>query len=333
MKLLYLSAHSILEFDEVKLFTEMGIDVFSMGAYANPNAPVDIKRPGFTANPHEHLNAVAIQCSKDNIHPELIEWADVIMVMHVPDWITKNWEQIKKKKVVWRSIGQSIPDIESQLALPHSQGLKLVRYSPAESNIPGFIGQDTIIRFYKDPEEFKDCNGTISKVITVSQSMKKRSYWCHFKDFDTITVGFNRVVFGPNNEDIDYSGGLLSFEDLKKAYQDNRVYFYTGTYPASYTLNFIEAMMTGIPVVAIGPKRANIELWKGMNTYEVHQIIKHGENGFCSDDFDELRGNVDYLLSNPDKGKEIGERGRQTAIELFGKETVKKQWEDFFKTL
>jgi len=31
--------------------------------------------------------------------------------------------------------------------------------------------------------------------------------------------------------------------------------------------------------------------------------------------------------------KQIGEAGRQTAIELFGKEKIKKQWDKFFKEI
>jgi len=45
VKLLYLSCHSVLEYAEVKLFKEIGIDEFSHGVYANPHTPTDIKRP------------------------------------------------------------------------------------------------------------------------------------------------------------------------------------------------------------------------------------------------------------------------------------------------
>jgi len=219
------------------------------------------------------------------------------------------------------------------LYLPQTEGLKLVRYSPEEKNIPGYIGSDAMIRFYKDPDEFCGWNGSNEKIITVCQSMKKRQKYCGYGLFESVTKGLPKVVFGPNNEDIEENGGLLSFDDLKEAYRNHRVYFYTGTYPASYTLNFIEAMMTGIPIVAIGPKLADVGVWKGMKTYEVHKIIKHGKNGFCSDDPDELRGNVEYLLAHPDKAKEIGEAGRQTAIKLFGKEKIKEEWREFLEGL
>jgi hypothetical protein len=36
-------------------------------------------------------------------------------------------------------------------------------------------------------------------------------------------------------------------------------------------------------------------------------------------------------LDNPQEAKIIGERGRQTAFELFGKDKIKKQWKDFLE--
>ena len=38
MKLLYLSCHSTLEYDELSLFVELGINVFTLGAYTEPNS-------------------------------------------------------------------------------------------------------------------------------------------------------------------------------------------------------------------------------------------------------------------------------------------------------
>ncbi len=332
MNILYLSCHSILEHDEVKLFTELGHKVFSLGSYQNPLAPQDQKRPPIEGFYNDHLQSVAIQCSKENLHQELIDWADVVMVMHRHDWIILNWTKMKHKKVVWRTIGQSIPDLEALLALPRSEGMKIVRYSPEERNIPGYLGEDAVIRFYKNQNEYSCWNGSIPAVMTVAQSMKKRDKFCNFNAFEQTTRGLPRILFGPDNEDTGIAGGLLSYEDLKAAYRNHRVYFYTGTYPASYTLNFIEAMMTGIPVIAIGPKLADIGLYP-MQTYEVHKIIKHKENGFCSDDLDELKGNLDYMLQHLEKAREIGEAGRKTACELFGWDVIAKQWKKFFESL
>jgi hypothetical protein len=328
MNILYLSCHAILEHDEVKLLTELNHNVFALGSYINPKKPHDNKRPGFKGFYDDHLQAVAIQYSKENLHQELIDWADVIIVMHRPDWILNNWSRMKHKKVIWRTIGQSQPQIEGDLALVRGDGLKIVRYSPLERTIEGFAGEDAVIRFYKNSKEFKGYTGEKNRVITVAQSMKRRNDFCGFNIFEQVTNGMERRLYGPDNEDSGIEGGLLSYADLKKAYRENRVYFYTGTYPASYTLNFMEALMTGIPIVAIGKELANLNYFK-MDAYEVDKIIENGVNGFVSNNITELREYVQMLLNDHELAKRIGQAGRETAIKLFDKELIKNQWRDF----
>jgi hypothetical protein len=337
MRILYLSCHSILEYDEVKLFTEMGHEVFSLGSYVNPLTPHDPKRPAVDAKPNEYLLNVDLQSSKENLHDRLIEWTDVVMIMHRSDWVLSNWERIKHKRVILRTIGQNQPQTELELSIPRSQGLQIVRYSPEEDKIAGYVGGDAIIRFYKDPDEFTGYNGHIPAVLSVGQSMKERNMFCGYDIFMRASEGLHRNLYGTQSKNPDLSPmddplwrGQLSFEDLKKAYQNHRVYFYTGTYPASYTLNFMEAMMTGIPIVAIGRDLANLKIFD-MDSYEVDKIIENGVNGFVSNDIEVLRSNLNYLIENPGKAKEIGQRGRERAIELFGKENIRKQWEDFLK--
>lgn len=307
----------------------MGHQVFSVnGSYSNPAKPVDEKRPGFEGYYNDHLQAVAIQCSKENLHEELIEWADIIYVMHRVDWVINNWEKMKHKRVIWRSIGQSEPGIEAQLVAPRSQGLQIVRYSPMEKEIPNFAGEDRVIRFAKDKNEFNNYNGGHRSVITVAQSMKNRGNFCGFDIFDKATKDFPRIIYGPDNENSGMSGGLLTYDELKKVYQDNRVYFYTGTYPASYTLNFIEAMMTGIPIVAIGSTLADIGVFP-MKTYEIDKIIQNGVNGFISDNINELHDYIQKLMDSREFAMEIGFKGRETAIELFDKVKIRNEWESF----
>jgi hypothetical protein len=49
-----------------------------------------------------------------------------------------------------------------------------------------------------------------------------------------------------------------------------RAYLYTGTQPASYTLGLIEAMMTGVPVVSIGPDHMT---WQ-RDLFEGHELAR-----------------------------------------------------------
>lgn len=332
MRILYLSCHEVLERDELALFSELGHEVFSPGgAFQNPKSD-GLKRPPVDAEYHEHLAQVAIQCSKEHLHKELIDWADVIMIMHRPDWVLSNWDATKHKRVVWRTIGQSVSDQESSLALPRAMGLKIVRYSPREETIKNFAGSDAVIRFYKDENEFGGHTGKVPSVMTVAQCMKSRGKFCGFDIFELATRDLARFLYGPGNEDSGIPGGYLSYEELKQAYRDNRVYFYTGTYPASYTLGFIEAMMSGIPIVAIGYPLADLGIFQ-MDAYEVPQILTNGRTGYIADTILAASAYVKYLIDERIEARRMGEAARQKAIELFGKQTALRSWKAFFDGL
>ena len=330
LHVLYLSCHSIAEFEEVGLLTELGHEVVSQGTYRNPFQPGDKSRPPLKeAFYDEELANLAAQLTYWGapIPEELVEWCDVIFIHGIEAWLAPNWDRIKHKHVVFRSIGQSVERTEKVLARFRRQGLKIVRYSPFERAIPGYVGGDVEIRFYKDPEEYKDWNGKVKQVITVAQAMKKRDDALKFHLFQKSTRGFPRKLYGHGNDDVgELWGGSLSYEELKKAYRDNRVFFYTCTFPAPYTMGFMEAWMTGIPVVAIGSSLAGFDL-------EVPFLIDNGVNGFTSNNLVELRKYISMLLEDHDLAKKISAEGRNKAIELFDKDKIGKQWRTFFESL
>jgi len=334
MKLLYLSCHCVLEYDELKLFKELGIDVFSHGVYNNPNTPSDIKRPPIKGEFDHHLVYLSYRYGKEKLPREFIEPFDVIMVQHIPEWILNNWEVMKDKKVIWRSIGQSTIDIERLISQARVEGLKIVRYSPRERTIPGYVGEDAMIRFYKDPAEFGPYTGEKKQVFTIGQSFKQRTDFCNYDAYDKVTKGLPRKVAGSENEPLgDEWIGCVDYKTLREELRKSRVFFYTGTYPASYTLSFMEAWMTGIPIVAIGPQLGNSPFEIGQMTYEIPDLIENGVDGFFSDDLTALKKHLNTLIHDLELCKRIGKAGRLKAIEIFGKETIKKQWKEFFDGL
>ena len=346
MNILYWGDHSILEHDEVRLFTEMGHKVFSLGGvYQNENLGDNLRGPipnfeiqKITDNPQ----------TKDNVGPDLLKWMDISIITHnhpskehPQPWIANNWKLLKatKKPIVFRSIGQSNVVVEEALTPFKLDGLKIVRYSPKEKNIPSFCGEDAMIRFYLDPEEYKGYTGNISRIVNVSQGMfgsdtqVSRGDWMAKNVFDEVVKDLDWKIFGPGNDFAgEHNGGALSHEDLKTMLRLNRVFLYCGTRPAPYTLGFMEALATGIPVVSIGPKNGNT-MFK-QDTFEAHEIIgPNGEAGFWSDNPEELRNFCKMLLDNHDLAKQIGQKGREKAIEYFGKDKIKKEWQEFFSKI
>lgn len=318
----------------------MGHDVFSIGAYTNggkghyllPRPSI----PGMTEYPE--LEKLVLENSRNNLPQELFDQFDLIIWMHQPESLNENWGKMKHKKVVYRSIGQNTMHVENTIRHMRYEGLKIVRMSQMEQHIPGYVGEDACIRFYKDPEEFSNWNGDTKRAINMTQTLKGRSVFCHYNQIMKVIEGFPALVYGSGNEDLGaLCGGELPFDLMKGTLRDSRVFVYGGTWPSPYTLAFEEAMMTGIPMVCIGKSLAEDLPEVAHNDrypyYEIETIIDHGRNGFFSDDINELRDCVHKLLEDHELAKRISEQGRKTAVRLFGKEKIRKDWENFFTTI
>ena len=337
MKILYFSWHEILERDELQLFEELGFDYLSLGAFYNPSEQQGkYLRPPLMAKHSLFEQYKGDWTNKESLTKEAIKNFDVLIFMHNPKKeqpeITKNWQNIRHKKSIYRSIGQSSRLTEKALAPFKKDGLLIVRYSPKEKTIPSYCGEDAMIRFYKDENEFCNWNGKVKRVISVGQNVKGRASACNFETLLKATEPFERRLYGPNNENTGLIGGKIDYDLLKSELRDNRVYFYTGTQPASYTLGFIEAMISGIPIVALGPKHCNRD-YPEQQTYEVHEIIKNGENGFWSDDIPTLQKYIQQLMDDDELAQRISKVGRETAIKYFGKSKIKEEWRVFLESL
>lgn len=328
MRILYVSVHEVLEYDEVKLFTELGYECFSHGPYCRPHLGSLLRPPIPEMTYDPHFANLVDHSPKDDLHPDLIKDKDIIIIMHTPSIVINNWEKIKHKRVIWRSIGQSVASVEKVLQPYCDQGLEIVRYSPRERMIPGYIGEDAVIRFYKDPEEYQGWVGNKNQIMTLNQLMKRRAIDCNYYFFHEICKEFSVKLFGRGNEGLPESAGELNYEQLKQELRENRIFFYTGTQVTSYTLGFIESFMTGIPIVSIGEKLGNHQFHK-QQTFEIQDIIENGKEGFVSDDILELKKYLYELLNNYDLAKKISENARKKAIQLFGKETIKNQWKQY----
>jgi glycosyltransferase involved in cell wall biosynthesis len=90
--------------------------------------------------------------------------------------------------------------------------------------------------------------------------------------------------------------------------------------PIRYTsmgLAVIEAMMVGLPVVALA-------------TTEMVTVIKDGVNGFIGTDVAALVSRMRFLLQNPEEARRLGAQARKTALERFGIERFVADWNDAF---
>lgn len=327
MNLLLLTAHSIAEFDDVRMFTDLGYDVFSIGAYADPSDPGDDKRPALPNAPrHPELAALCLDQmkAKEQLPDEVLDWADVVIVHHyVRQWVAAQWPRIRHKRVVWRTCGQSDLDVERVMGPLTRDGLAIVRYSPAEERYfqgRSWAGQDAVIRFGKYPGDYGPWNGWERSVGNVTQDMFNRGDWCGLTFWLEATQSLEVRPAGPGSQQLRGGIGALTYEQLLSYLATQRAYLYTGTLPASYTLGLMEAMLSGTPVVSISG-----EAWAG--PAELFEAAELTGIGASTPQYagDMLR----TLLFDGARAAAMGQAQRAKAIDLFGIETIGAQWRAF----
>lgn len=339
MNILLLASHAVAEYDDLRMFTDLGFDCFAPGGYEVPSRSGEGIRPALPDAPHhpelvERLNQTraargepgpAIDWGKAALHDDIIDWADVIICHHFPEqWITGQWQRIKHKRVIWRTCGQSDPRLEWVMAPYRARGMQIVRYSPKERSLGNFAGEDALIRFGKYPDDYGPWIGDNPVIGNVTQHMKQRGDACGYSFWAAATEGLPVRPAGPGSEEI---GGLgsLDYPTMLEYLRHIRAYLYTGTRPASYTLGLIEAMLSGVPVVSIGPEAWG-EGWGGKDLFEGHQIalaVPHDPVG--------TNAVLQRWLDDRVDATRASQIQRRQAIDLFGVENVGPQWIEFLR--
>ena len=335
--ILYCSRHSVLEYDECLLLKEINMNVFCIADVGSGRRPKisQVTDGKSSIIPQNLVDEAHVKTSGD-LNPELLEYFDTVIFMCATSfgWIVPQWEKLKSKLVICRMIGQHMPQFRDLTHVCLNEGLQVVTYSDREAELNGLSNSDKFVHmipFYKDPSEFSEWTGRRKLALTCNAWVDRPNNVCHPDFYLNASYNLPRLLSGPDNAffwlkdpRLREVGGdftcLLPYSLLKEFYRDSRCYLYLGTEPACYTLNFMEAFMTGIPVLAY-------------ETGIMSQIIENGRNGFCAKDPDEAHIYLDTLLSDIDFAREIGMRGRETAIEMFAKEKIKQKWIEFFEEM
>jgi len=371
VNILLLASHAVAEYDDLRMFTDLGFDCFAPGGYEVPGSEGEGIRPPLPGAPHHpdlvaRLHEVraergepgpAIDWGKAALHDDIIDWADVIIVHHFPEqWIAGQWDRIKHKRVIWRTCGQSNPQLERFMSgfaagYVSSERLQVVRYSPAERRhfepMGVFAGEDALIRFGKYPDDYGPWTGEWPGVINITQHMAQRGDACGYGFWQEATRGLARptdaddgppppfaLPLGPGSDAIG-GPGSRTYPEMLDWLRRARVYLYTGTRPASYTLGLIEAMLSGIPVISIGA-RAWGDPWGGADLFDA-AAAQHGIELTRSvlaidqtfDDPVRARQAICDLLDYPDKAATISKAIRARAVAMFGIDTIGAQWREF----
>lgn len=336
-RVLLILSHSIEEHDQLKLLSGLGYDVFSLGGYIDPAHPHDDKRPPLPEVKHwPHLQtAVDTQGVEDNIGAaaahipdEILEWLGsdgVIICHHYLERIFGQWGRLKEwgGRVVWRTVGQSVEDNERRALAYVKDGMQVVRYSPMERHIPGYAGEDAVIRFYKDPEVWDGWRGEAEHITNVTQQLLQRHPWTNAEFWWEATKNLPTRPVGPGSEALPGGTGTLPWDEMREALRSARAYLYCGTQPASYTLGLLEALMVGVPVVSIGPEWMRIFPY-GSKLFEGHYLASGSAN-----DPGSAERYLKEFLDDEDYARETSDEQRAETIAEFGIEKVSADWKAF----
>lgn len=345
-KVLYVSAgHSVLEYDDLKIINELGYDWFSTGVYQNPRMPIGGSlRPKFNLPPkpqlvaqfhaiHPHNSKYRLEYEPLFLNKKFVDQFDVVVLsspVPYPFYLRDNWEALKHKPILIRMFAQCMPQMEELLRqYKSSSNMKIIRMSSKEKLVPLYAGEDFIIRHYADENIFHNWNGNDKHVLTFNNHLKHREEVSNLPIYRRIIKNVPYKLYGKYNEGVEYCSGVLDDQEQLSAYQNSRCYFALGTKPAPVTYNFVEALMTGCPVVTWGPKLG------GSNPpmYEVPDLIENEKEGFWSDSEKEISKYLNMLLNDSSLATSISKAGREKALKYFSKTAATIVWKEAFDSL
>jgi hypothetical protein len=115
------------------------------------------------------------------------------------------------------------------------------------------------------------------------------------------------------------AGGIGEIaNDLLPAFMAGYRFFFNPIRYTSLGLSVIEAMMVGLPIVALA-------------TTEMVTVIDNGVNGFLDSNLDNLVGHMQRLLDYPTEARALGEAARRIACERFAIDRFRDDWDAAFR--
>ena len=317
MKIWINSCHAALEYDQAKLFSELGLSVsglFDVGSKQRPKVKgvTDVDAP---AEIHEANKTRDIQLSQ-------IGDPDVIIVHQTSDFVERTLayaKQAEHTQVVQIIFGQG-NSVQHQMLAQVARdyhNVWIVPYALKEFNMYSMLGAPAdrlrMIRFGKPHSDFQPraWKGTEPCCFVPCNSVHKRGDGCNWNALQLLMgSGINLVVGGKDTEEI---GGLgeLTFDQYRDWLQRAQCYLHLGTIPAPYTLTLVEAACSGTPIV-------------GMNNG--HGLATEGLGIQISKDVCEVLGFIRRILQDPDVRQHAHEHSCYLADTAFSGSIVRQQW-------
>ena len=317
--------HSELLYDMILLFKSIGLDVFVIGGEPDHKRPtIDDKSificreeyefieqriieyqhrygynlpnylTGYKNQPSLNSFLLATGC-KDAIET-ISEQVDIFYGFN-PKYISTFY---KSKPIYWQLIGGENITWWNSIKEVLSENGQVVCYS--ENQASQFNDRLKTIHFYKDPDEWYGYHGYHQKVMYVANALHDRKLACHEETFLNTRIDHKWCLAGSHN--VYHEPSIeLDYDEYQGCMQYSRIFYNLGTEPAPYTLAFIEAAMTGMPILTSAYTHES-----PYPQYQVPELL----DGNCI-----ITDNKDFiklLLDDKKRCKIIGDKNRDIAI-------------------
>jgi len=251
-----------------------------------------------------------------NIHwvGSVAQAATDVMILHVDQWTfqepAKRYLFLSQKqaypgpKIVINHGCNLVDGCSSETMRCMVEDCQVVCNSSTALQLWGIPGS-RYIRHGLDPDEWPPTSYGRSDVLVVQAHS---SIHGAYRNYEGVARAEERVKITWVDRDVRFD----SFNKYRHYLQSCSIFFqpsYASPNPRSRT----EAMLTGLAIVTT-------------NSHGEEEYIANGVNGFCSNDFDELIEFLIYLESHPNQVRKIGQKGRETAQQVFHIDRFIEQW-------
>ena len=230
--------------------------------------------------------------------------------------VAKNIQQYFRIPII--SVEHTVPtkdlspqQINAMKSLRGDINVFITEYARSQWGYDGEIVENSI-----DYDTFKPTCGEAKEkyILTVANDFVKRDYCLNYKGWQRITSGLPVRLVGDTPE---LSKPAASIAELVEEYNKCALYLNTSTESQLPTV-LLEAMACGKPVVTTA-------------TCSIPSFVKHGENGFLSNDENELRKYVELLLTNNELREKMGNKAREMIVRRFSHEKFINSWNNIFE--
>ena len=157
--------------------------------------------------------------------------------------------------------------------------------------------------------------GEIARILCVGNYMWERRHMMGYHLHKQILRDLPITYVGQNS----WSAPARDWPALCSLYRSHRVFLSTlqEDHEDGYNLAMLEAMATGMPVVC----------WANSTS----PIVSGNQNGYISDDPDQLHDALALLLEDLRLAQRTGRKGRRTVAKQFPEDRCVNEWDELFK--